>query len=461
MSDIESIADRTAAGIALAYRSGEARPVAVTECLLSRIEAAKDDNIFITVTHERALAEAKASEARYKDGRPLSPLDGVPVAWKDLLDVAGTRTTAGSVLLKDAPVKSADAPCVANAAAGGAVTLGKVNMTEFAYSGLGLNPHFGTAVNPNDRMTPRSPGGSSSGSGTAVAARLAPIAIGSDTGGSVRVPSSYNGVVGFKTSTGRIDKTGLVPLSRSYDTIGPLARSVEDCILADMVMRGALTSPVRRANLSSLVLVAPTNVVLDDAEPAVVENFERSLRALEARGATVRRERFAPLDAVVELTAEHGPLIAAEAYTEYHRIADGEDGKRIDRRVLMRMLGGKRMSARDVVTIQRQRVDLIAAAVKDLDGALLVMPTTPITAPEIAPLEADDEVFHKFNLLSLRNTAPGNALDMCGVAMPNGRDGKGLPTSFLVSALWAEDDRLLGAALAMEPVVGEPFEPLR
>ena len=461
MSDIDSIASRSAAGIALAYRSGEAGPVAVTECLLARIDAAKDDHVFLAVTADRALDEARAAEDRYRSGCPLSPLDGVPIAWKDLLDVAGTRTTAGSILFKDSEVKDADASCVANATAAGMVTLGKLNMTEFAYSGLGLNPHFGTARNPNDRTTPRAPGGSSSGSGAAVAARLAPIAAGTDTGGSVRIPASYNGVVGYKTSTGRIDKTGLLPLARSYDTIGPLARSVEDCILADMVMRGAVTSPVRRADLSGIVLLVPTRVVLDDAQPHVAEHFEQSLKALEARGAKVRREPFLPFEAAMELTAQHGPLIAAEAYTEYHDIADGEDGKRLDRRVLFRMLGGKRMSARDVLTIQERRAELIAQTAAVLDGALLVMPTTPITAPEIAPLEADDEVFHKTNLLSLRNTTPANVLDMCGVAMPNGRDDKGLPTSILVSAPWGDDERLLGAALAIEPVVGHGFAPLR
>lgn len=461
MSDIEEIADRTATGIALAYRSGEADPVEVTQCLLSRIEKSMDDRVFLEVVPERALAEAKTAAARYKAGRPLSPLDGVPVAWKDLYHVAGTRTTAGSILLKESAPQTADMPCVANAVAAGTVTMGKLNMTEFAYSGLGLNPHFGTAFNPNDRETPRSPGGSSSGSGAAVASRLVPIAIGSDTGGSVRVPASYNGTVGFKTSTGRIDKTGIVPLAATYDTIGPLARSVEDCILADMVMRGAAMSPVRRADLSELKLFVPTNIVLNDAEPAVMENFERSLRALEARGVRIARGRFELLDVVSKLTADHGTIIAAESYAEYHEIADGEDGKRIDRRVLARMLMGKAMSARSLLEIQRTRAKVVPQVSAALDGALLVMPTTVITAPPIAPLEAGDDVFFRINTLTLRNTALTNVLDMCGVAMPNGRDEKGLPTSFLVSAPWDEDERLLGAALAMEAIVGDGFVPLR
>ena len=460
MTNIETIADRTASGIAHAYRTGEAGPVAVTECLLERIEKAKDGNVFLEVAQQRALDEARAAETRYKAGRPLSPLDGIPVAWKDLFHVAGTKTTAGSLLLKDMPARSEDISCVANTVAAGVVTLGKVNMTEFAYSGLGLNPHFGTAANPNDLETPRAPGGSSSGSGAAVAARLAPIAIGSDTGGSVRVPASYNGVVGFKTSTGRIDKSGFLPLASTFDTIGPLARSVEDCILADMALRGAVVSPVKRAALSALTLVVPTNVVMDDLQEAVLENFERSLRALEAGGASIVRKQLVSLDTIMEMTAKHGTLIAAEAYTEYHEIADGEDGKRLDRRVLSRMMGGKRMSSRDVLTIQRQRARLIPQIKASLEGALLVMPTTPITAPEIAPLEADDDVFHRVNQLTLRNTSLTNVLDMCGVAMPNGRDGKGMPTSILISAPWGEDERLLGASLAMEPVVGEHFEQL-
>ncbi|MBN9070363.1 MAG: hypothetical protein J0H34_01950 [Rhizobiales bacterium] len=461
MSDIETIADRTAAGIALAYRSGEAGPVAVTECLLERIGKAAADNVFLAVTTERALSEAKAAEARYRDGRPLSPLDGVPIAWKDNYDVAGSRTTAGSILWKDAPEKSADLRCVANAAAAGAVAMGKLNMTELAYSGLGLNPHFGTAVNPVDRKTLRAPGGSSSGSGAAVAAGLVPIAIGSDTGGSVRIPAAYNGVVGFKTSIGRIDKEGVVPLARSLDTVGPLARSVEDCILADMIMRGAVMSPVRRGDLSSLRLFVPTNVMLDGLDDAVQENFERSLRTLESKGATVRRGPLPALDEVVAMMAAHGALIAAEAYAAYHEIADGEDAKRIDRRVLARMLGGKRMSARDLLVLQQMRARLIPQVPQMLDGALLATPTAPLTAPAIAPLEADDAVFHEVNLRTLRNTSVTNMLDMCGVAMPNGHDAENLPTSLLISAPWGEDERLLSAALAVEAAVCGPIRPLR
>lgn len=450
---IDEIASRSAAGIALAYRTGEAGPVAVTECLLDRIARASGDHIFITVTADRARAEAEKAEARYRRAAPASPIDGVPIGWKDLFDVAGAPTTAGSKVLGGGPIQTADAPCVANTAAAGAVCMGKLNMTEFAYSGVGLNPHYGTPLNPNDRKTPRSPGGSSSGSGAAVAARLLPAAIGTDTGGSVRIPAAFNGVVGYKTSTGRIDMTGVVALARSYDTVGPLAHSVEDCILLDMAMRGAVTTGVRRADPAGLSVVAPTNVVLDDADGDVLAAFERSLDALARAGVSVRREPVPVLDRVIAMNARHGTLTAAEAYVEHQAMIDGAEAELIDRRVVHRILGGKKMSAFDVLSIQRRRAEMMPALSAQLAGALLVMPTTPITAPEVAALESGDEAFHRLNLLALRNTMLGNVLGLCGIAMPNGRDRNAMPTSILFSAPHGEDDRLLGAALGVERLV--------
>jgi aspartyl-tRNA(Asn)/glutamyl-tRNA(Gln) amidotransferase subunit A len=453
VADVEKIADRTAAEIGLAYRSGEVGPVAVTECLLDRIERAKADNIFITVTRDRALAEARAAEQRYRSGLTLSALDGVPIAWKDIFDLAGTRTTAGSKVLADRPAKKADAVIAANATRAGMVTVGKVNMTELAYSGLGLNPHFGTPVNPNSPDVRRAPGGSSSGSGTAVAARLVPVAIGSDTGGSVRIPSSFNGVVGYKSSPGRFAMEGVIPLARTYDTLGPLARSVEDCILTDRILRAVVAGEVIRADLGELTLVVPTNFVTEGVEPAVTANFERSLRALASAGVTVRREKMDVLDEVVALTAGHGTLTAAEAYVEFRDLLEGDRSGEIDRRVVKRMIDGKRMPASDMIAILRGRQRLKQILPTQLDGALMAWPTTPITAPEVAPLEASDETFHKVNLMALRNTMPGTILDFCGVAMPNGRDGAGMPTSFLLSGLCGEDERVLATAIEIERVL--------
>jgi aspartyl-tRNA(Asn)/glutamyl-tRNA(Gln) amidotransferase subunit A len=453
VTSIENIANRTGAGMALAYRSGETTPAALVDCLIARIEAARSDNIFITVTAERARAEAEAATQRYRAGRPLSALDGVPVAWKDLIDIAGAPTTAGSRYFSGGPVKTADLACAANAAAAGMVTLGKLNMTEMAYSGLGLNPHFGTALNPNNRRTPHSPGGSSSGSGAAVAARLVPCAIGTDTGGSVRIPAAFNGVVGYKTSCGRIDAAGMVPLARTYDTIGPLAKSVEDCVLLDRVLRGAVSAELLRSDPRELSLLCPSNVVMTGVQPSVAANFERALEALSQSGASIRREQVDVLDEIIDMNARHGTLTAAEAYLEYHRLVDSEDVKQIDRRVVKRIMDGKRMTAFDILSIQRRRQAMIPKLARQLRGALLVMPTSPITAPEVAPLEASDELFHKVNLLALRNTMLGNILDLCGVAMPTGADEGGMPTSILFSAPHGEDERLLSAALAIEPIV--------
>ena len=291
-----------------------------------------------------------------------------------------------------------------------------------------------------------------------VPAHLVLCAIGTDTGGSVRIPASYNVVVGYKTSTGRIDKTGLVPLARTYETIGPLARSVEDCILLDVLMRGKVALPVRRAELNSLTVVAPTNVVLDDIELSGAHELRAVAGDARIAGVTVRRERVEALDRVIDMTARFGTLVAAEAYTEYRDIADSEKANELDRRVLLRMMGGRKMSAADVLSIQRGRQALIPTLTGQLDGALLAMPTTVLTAPKVAPLDADHELFHKINMRTLRNTTMGNVLDLCAVALPNSRDGKGLPTSILFSAPHNHDEQLLGYALAIGSVIREFFK---
>lgn len=459
LTDIKKIADQTAIGIALAYRNGETNPVELTEYFLDRIDKASQSNIFITITRERALKEAKAAAVRYHDGRPCSALDGVPIAWKDLFDVAGSPTTAGSILYKGSAAKSRDATCVANIAAAGMVCLGKLNMTEFAYSGIGLNMHFGTSVNPNDKKTYRSPGGSSSGSGAAVAAGLVPCAIGTDTGGSVRIPASLNGTVGLKTSEGRINKTGMIPLSRTLDTVGPLGRSVEDCIALDMALRGAPYADVNRADIRDLKIVVPTNIVLEGADAAVLENFENSIEELVKAGATIERRKVDALDQATDITKKHGSLAAAESYHEYHDMVEGADGSRIDPRVLHRIVMGGKMTAHDLLSIQNGREHVIMGLEADLAGALLAMPTTPITAPKIKPLEADMDLFHKVNLLLLRNTMLGNFLRLCGLTIPNGRDKNNLPTAFLLSGISGHDNRIMGFGMEIDRILSPSFQP--
>src|SRR6202167_3417986 len=287
-SMVENLEKRSAAAIGRLIAKGGLDPVEVAEFFLDRIERDRANPSFVVVTRERALREAATSRKRHREGRPAGPLDGVPVAWKDLVDMAGERTTAGSALFAESPPKEKDAPIVANLSAAGMVALGKTNLSEFAFSALGLNPHFGTPRNPRDPATPRIAGGSSSGSVVAVAAGLAPCAIGSDTGGSIRAPASFCGIVGFKTSEGRIDKQGVFPLSRTLDTIGPMAHTVDDCMLIDMALRGVSETPVRPLDLSGVAFVVPDKSGIDDAEAAVAANLDGVMKRLDARGGVDR-----------------------------------------------------------------------------------------------------------------------------------------------------------------------------
>ena len=450
MTDIAALSRMSACAIGRTLCSCEASPVALTEYLLGKIEASRADNIFLQVTRDRAMNEAQASAERLAAGRPLSALDGVPIALKDLIDLAGERTTAGSSLYLNAPLKTADAPVVSNLIAAGMVTLGKTNLTEFAYSGIGLNPHFGTPHNPHSPDIPVAPGGSSSGSAVAVASGLVPCAIGSDTGGSVRVPAAFNGLVGYKSSEGRIDKRAVFPLSDTHDTLGPLARSVEDCIALDLAMRGAVTSEVRRRPVADLKLVVPQDIVLDELEPAVAKNFEASLVTLETAGAIIVRSPLTALTQIANMVSEIGSITAAEAYFEHRALMNSADKDKVDARVIARIAMGANMSAADLIALQRARIQLVAEVKAQIGDGLIAMPTTPLVAPQIEPLENDVELFHKTNLRALRNTALGNFLNLPGLALPNGTDTNGLPTSLLISAQGGEDDRLLGYGLEIE-----------
>jgi aspartyl-tRNA(Asn)/glutamyl-tRNA(Gln) amidotransferase subunit A len=446
---VENLEKRSAAAIGRLIAKGGLDPVEVAEFFLDRIERDRANPSFVVVTRERALKEAAASRKRHREGRPAGPLDGVPVAWKDLVDMAGERTTAGSALFAESPPKEKDAPIVANLSAAGLVALGKTNLSEFAFSALGLNPHFGTPRNPRDPATPRIAGGSSSGSAVAVAAGLAPCAIGSDTGGSIRAPASFCGIVGFKTSEGRIDKRGVFPLSRTLDTIGPLARTVEDCVLIDMALRGQSGAPVRPLDLNGVEFVVPDKTGIDDLDAAVAANLEAAMKRLAAAGAKVMSRPAPLIGAMRTLTAQHGSLVAIEAYAEHRAIFESADAQRMDRRVVRRAMGG-RLSGDDVIKLQRGREDLIAALGDELKGALLVLPATPMTAPPIDALERDDELFRATNLRAIHYTFLGNLFRMCGLALPSGEDAAGLPTGVQFLAPEGNDDRLLSIGLSIE-----------
>src|ERR1700761_4868242 len=446
---IDKLENLSGAEIGRLIAKGGLDPVEVAEFFLDRIERDRDNPSFILVTRQRALGEAEASHKRHREGRAAGPLDGVPIAWKDLVDMAGERTTAGSALFASSPPKEKDAPIVTNLAVAGMVALGKTNLSEFAFSALGLNPHFGTPRNPRDPATPRVAGGSSSGAAVAVAGGLAPCAIGSDTGGLIRAPASFCGIVGFKTTEGRIDKQGVFPLSRTLDTIGPLAHTVEDCVMIDMALRGQSRNSVRPINLSGVEFVVPDKSGIDDVDAAVAANLEGAMKRLAAAGAKVKSKPIRAIDAMRALSAQFGSMVAIEAYAEHRAIFESPDAKRMDQRVLRRAMGG-RVSERDATNFQRGREELIAALTEELKGALLVLPSTPMTAPAIGSLERDDELFRVTNLRAIHYTFLGNLFRMCGLALPSGTDAAGLPTGIQFLAPGGEDEQLLSIGLSVE-----------
>jgi len=286
------------AQLSVLIQSGEADPVAVTESILAGITSYPDQTIFLELTEDRALSEAKASAERLRQGRSLGVLDGIPIAWKDLFDIEGIPTTAGSTVLSDAPAAKSDAAIVTALKQAGMIAVGRTNMSEFAFSGLGINPHYGTPHNPHGKDQPRIPGGSSSGAGAAVAAGLVPVAMGTDTGGSVRIPAALNGITGYKATHGRHAMGGVFPLSGNLDSLGPLCRTVQDAVWVDAAMRGRTSSEITRRPIEGLEVVIPENVVFDGAEPGVVATFEATVERLSRKGVRFTRIRMPVFDEI-------------------------------------------------------------------------------------------------------------------------------------------------------------------
>ncbi len=449
----------TAVQIGGLLAGGLTDPIRLAEQTLAGIAACDDRAIFTGITRDRALAEARASAQRYRSRAALGLLDGVPVAWKDLFDMEGMVTTAGSKVLAREPAAAQDAPVVARLKAAGMIAVGRVNMTEFAYSGIGLNPHFGTPGNAHDKA--HVPGGSSSGSGVAVGRGLVPISIGSDTGGSVRIPAAFNGIVGYKSTTGRYPMDGVFPLSVTLDSLGVLCRTVVDAALVDAAMRGVALTDLRPTPPAALRILVPTSVVFEGCDAAVVDHFEAAIGRLQAAGATIERFPFPHFNRVIEFNERYGAIVAAEAYALHLERVEGSDADLMDRRVVARTRLAASITMANYARALQARRTLIELATRDLGGRLVAYPTIAHTAPRIADLEADDAQFARMNAKTLRNTALGNYLDWCGISLPSGVDRAGLPTGFLLSGAPGRDDELLRAALGCERVITADFEAQR
>ena len=418
------------------------------EAALGRIDDPKGEGAraCLTVYRDQANAAADAADARAKAGVSLGPLDGTIVSIKDLFDVAGEVTRVGSkVFAEEGKPATADAPVVRRLRAGGAVVVAKTNMSEFAYTGIGANPHFGTPGNPADRK--RVPGGSSSGAAVAAADGMCEIAIGTDTGGSCRIPGALCGIVGYKPSRQRIPTTGAFPLSYSIDSIGPIARSVEACARADAVMANETYVPLEPVSLNGLRIGAVVGYPIENLDETVDLKFSDAVARLNKAGAHISEEKLSLLDDMAQVNSKGG-VQPAEAFS-IHRDLLSRRADAIDPNVKVRLERARTVSAADYIDMVRERARLIRSMddrIADVD--VLAWPTTPMVAPTMQEVAAPDE-FARKNAMLLRNTVIVNFFDLCAMSVPIPR-GSGLPAGFMLVARNGQDQRLFRIAAAIE-----------
>lgn len=446
-------ADLTAAASAISR--GDASAVAALEASLDALRAPACRHAFVRDFADEARRTAAAADAARAAGRTLGALAGLAVSVKDLFDVRGVPTTAASKAMADAPPAAADCSAVARLRAAGAALVGHTNLTEFAFSGLGLNPHHGTPVNPTAARLdgePRIPGGSTSGGAVSVAAGAAWAALGSDTGGSIRIPAALCGLVGFKNTQSLTPLDGTVPLSTSLDTCCAITRSVRDAVLLHEVLAARRVSLPGKP-LSALRFALPRHVLLDGLDPTVARAFERALSALRAQGAVVEDVTLDGLQSTAEPQALAG-IVAAEAWA-WHRERLAERAGDYDPRVAARIRRGEALSAADYLDLLALRRDWQARVERSIPGFdAVICPTVPMVAPPIAPLVASDELFTKTNVAMLRNPSVVNQLDGCAISLPCHAPDE-LPVGLMLFAPRGRDDALLDAALRVEAALAE------
>jgi aspartyl-tRNA(Asn)/glutamyl-tRNA(Gln) amidotransferase subunit A len=437
----------TVARLAAELASRRTSSAELVEACLERIADpdGEGERTYVEVDADGARAAARAMDDLRQVGAEPSPLAGIPVSVKDLFDVRGQVTRAGSRVL-DRPPATRDATVVARWRRAGLVLIGRTTMTEFAFSGLGINPHFGTPANPWDRPGQRIPGGSSSGAAVSLTDGMAHGALGTDTGGSCRIPAALCGIVGFKPTQARVPRDGVVPLSATLDAIGVLGRTVACCTTLDALARGA--EPAAPSELDRPPrLAAVRTYVLGDAEPIVVEAFERALARLGDAGAVIEDVEVPELDEIPEASAGGG-FPAAEAYAWHHDLI-AERGDAYDPRVLTRIRRGEQQTARDLIALEDWRTGLIERVAQRLDGFdAWLAPTVPAVAPPLRALE-DDAEYARVNLLMLRNPTVVNLLDGCAASVPMHVPGEP-PTGLMVAGPNGTDERVLRVAAWIE-----------
>ena len=441
----------TVAQLARDLTTGKTTSRALVETALARIADPKGEGgrAFIKVYADTARAEADAADRLRAAGIVRSVVDGLPISAKDLYDVAGDVTRAGSKVL--AIEAKADAPAIARLRAAGAILVGRTNMVEFAFGGLGLNPHYGTPRGPWDRATGRVPGGSSSGAGVAQADGMCAMALGSDTRGSVRIPAALCGVTGWKPTAARVPREGAFPLSYTLDSVGPLANSVACCAAYDAILAGDAGAPLPPIPPRLLRLAVPKSSLLESLDERVGRAFEHSLRALSTAGVKVE-EIDAPVFTRAQNLFRNGGLAGAEAW-HVHRVRHDRFAE-MDPRVAQRIVLGEKISAADYIEIIHER----AATIREADALVapydaMIYPTVAVIPPTIAEVDATDQAYFDWNLRLLRNTGIANVLDGCAATIPCHGPGEA-PVGFTIAGTCGTDRRTLAVAAAVQSIIG-------
>lgn len=442
----------TLAKLAEDLESGRTTARKLVEACLARIAdpAGEGQRTFLHVDKEAALAAADAMDGLRKVKAAPSRYAGIPVSIKDLFDIKGQVTRAGSRALEDSPPAEQDAATVARLRRAGFVVIGRTNMTEFAYSGIGINPHYDTPKGAWNRSEGHVPGGSSSGAAVSVLDGMAHGALGTDTGGSCRIPAAFNGIVGYKPTQRRVPLDGSVPLSFSLDSIGPLARSVSCCAILDAVLANEPIAPLKPRPVKGMRLAVPTTIALDDLDAEISESFERALKTLADRGAIIERIEMAEFHDIGPMNAKGG-FAASESYA-WHRYLITSKGDVYDPRVSVRIMRGEAQSAADYIDLLNERRSLIARVntrIAPYDA--LVLPTTANTPPKISDL-ADDKAFTTQNLRALRNCTLINMIDGCAISLPAHRKGD-VPVGLMLAGAGGSDRRIFELAAGMEAVI--------
>lgn len=451
-----------------AYKKGEITPLAYTQFLLDRIE--KEDiarGTFTVILKERALKEAKHSTERWENGQPLGLFDGIPTVWKDLFDIKGEITTGGSSAYLDAKPASQDAKSVEFYSKNGGINLGKVGLSEFAYSALGINPELGTPMNAYPSVLASSsekrvPGGSSSGTAVAVSKGIVSVGIGTDTSGSIRIPAAWHGLYGYKPSIDFYDDTdGIMPLSTTLDTFGPIAQTLQDCydfyclfqkrpfsLLADIPEKKEWQEKKSR-------YVIPSNIVNSSIDADVLEVFEVAITKLEASGFIIEREEIGLLDEVHRLMSQYGTFAAAESSYYHQLLLKDERREKINPRVLDRMARSDEMSAVDYVALYHLRQKLIKDLQVHYKNTIFLIPTVPMEAPLLEPLEQSDELFHRTNLKAMSLTVIGNFLAWDSITIPMGVGKEGMPLGMMISNAGCNITELFKKSYEVDAVISK------